>query len=358
MKKLLILAAPYKYYKGGSEYQYQLIEKELNNYFDIKYLFRYSKPLNNEKYITYNYNFRKKYNRYNYSDTVKIYNLIKTFSPDIIYKRGLNYITAIGVYYAKKFNKKIIIHIASKRDLERFKIRSSKYIINEFIDKKLIYYSIKNATKIICQTNQQAKNLKKNFNINCDRVLPNFHPYPEEKIEKKHPIKVVWVANFKTIKQPAVFINLANEFINRNNVKFIMIGKSAYNEWQNKLEKKINRLNNLDYKGELDNYEVNNILASSHIFINTSKYEGFPNTFIQSMLRQMPILSLNINPDNILHDNGIGFCTGSFENLVNKLNYLLENEDIMNAMGKKAYNFAIAKYSLKNIETLHKLFIE
>ena len=165
MKKLLILAAPYKYYKGGSEYQYQLIEKELNNYFDIKYLFRYSKPLNNEKYITYNYNFRKKYNRYNYSDTVKIYNLIKTFSPDIIYKRGLNYITAIGVYYAKKFNKKIIIHIASKRDLERFKIRSSKYIINEFIDKKLIYYSIKNATKIICQTNQQAKNLKKNLKI-------------------------------------------------------------------------------------------------------------------------------------------------------------------------------------------------
>ena len=356
MKKLLILAAPFDLYKGGSEYQYKLIENELSAYYNIKYLFRHPKKTTNKKYNTYNYSWRKYYNRYNYSDALKIYRLTKKESPDIIYKRGLNYITAIGVYYAKKHNKKTIIHIASENDLTKFKLKLNRHSINEFIDKKINIYTLKNANKIICQADYQSKILIKNYNIKCNLILPNFHPFPKKNINKNMPIKILWVANMKRLKQPQIFINLAKKFENYKNIKFIMIGRPANNKWQKSLENSINNLPNLEYKGELPIEEVNKTLAQSHIFINTSLYEGFPNTFIQAMMRKVPIVSLHVDPDNVLTKNKIGFCSKSFSQLVTDINKLINNPALIEKMGIEAQHFSYKNYSIKNINKLLELF--
>jgi hypothetical protein len=62
----------------------------------------------------------------------------------------------------------------------------------------------------------------------------------------------------------------------------------------------IRRMENLDLLGEVPLEEVNAQLAAGHLFVNTSKTEGFPNTFIQAWMRRVPTLSLDVDPDGIL----------------------------------------------------------
>ena len=43
-KKLLVLAAPFDYYQGGSEYQYKILEQYLKERYEVFYLFRHPAP--------------------------------------------------------------------------------------------------------------------------------------------------------------------------------------------------------------------------------------------------------------------------------------------------------------------------
>jgi len=117
-KKFLILAAPFDYYQGGSEYQYKILERHLRQRYEVCYLFRHPTQPKEHHYVTYDYLFRKKYREYVFTDAWIIYRKLRQLSPDIIYKRGVNYITAIGVFYSKRHKRKSVLHIASQRDLD------------------------------------------------------------------------------------------------------------------------------------------------------------------------------------------------------------------------------------------------
>ena len=56
---------------------------------------------------------------------------------------------------------------------------------------------------------------------------------------------------------------------------------------------------------------MNRLLARSHIFVNTSTHEGFPNTFIQSWLREVVVVSLQVDPDQVLERQQVGIAAGS-----------------------------------------------
>ena len=48
--------------------------------------------------------------------------------------------------------------------------------------------------------------------------------------------------------------------------------------------------------------EIDDYFANAKLFINTSDDEGFPNTFIQARNNGTPVISFNVDPDNILRD--------------------------------------------------------
>ena len=349
MKKWLFLGSPFEYNKGGAEYQYKILEQHLNKQYEIYYLFRHPVPLIERKYINYDYLFRKSYSSCLYTDSLVIYRLIKRLSPDIIYKRGVNYITAIGVHYAKLNNIKMVLHIASQRDVDKSKHHNGIKSIFNFMDQNIAKYVIRNASKIICQTKYQNMLIQSNYGRSCNLVLPNFQPIPENTIKKNPPTKIVWIANFKPLKEPELFIELAGHFQNKHNVKFIMIGRPASGGWQRDLSVKMNRLPNLEYLGELSVHEVNKILSESHIFVNTSQYEGFPNTYIQAWMRKVPVVALNSDPDDMIKTKGIGFHSKTFEQMVKDVKKLVENRRLREDMGERSQKFALNTFSTSNI---------
>jgi len=157
---------------------------------------------------------------------------------------------------------------------------------------------------------------------------------------------VIWVSSLKPSKRPELCIDVARELQN-SGVDVLMIGpvqKDSYQYFNDK-----DKLpDNLFYLGEKSMEEVNGAIESSICLMHTGKPEGFPNTFIQAWMRETPVVSISFDPDDILKNNKIGFCSGSFEKMVNDVNYLIENPKERVKIGKKARRFAVKHYDIKN----------
>ena len=113
---------------------------------------------------------------------------------------------------------------------------------------------------------------------------------------------------------------------------------------------------NLQYLGPKTQEEVNNLLAKSHVFVNTSEREGFPNTFIQAWFRKVPVVSLTVNPDRLIDRHRLGYVSGSFRQLKNDVSTLIQDPARIDRLGSVAQRFAFQYFSVKNAEEIMRIF--
>ena len=359
-KKLcMIIPSHWSAVMGGTEYQAKcLIDKLLpNEEFEIWYLTRrYDPRFDPQGYKIIKVADTKGIRRYGFFfDTFRLLRLLYQIQPDVIFQRNGGAYTGIAGYYARRNNCKMVWHIASDKDVLPFQEQIAVRSIIPYIDKKILEYGIKSSHYIIAQTNQQVEYLKKHYGRAPTAVIYNSHPMPREKVEKTNPVKIVWVSNFKYIKQPEYFIRLARDLRDlREELKCIMIGAPApwAPDWQRSLENEINKIERLVYLGARPLEEVNSILAKAHVFVNTSLYEGFPNTFIQAWMRKVPVVSLHVNPDQVFERYSVGFFSGTYEKMLEKVVELIKNPALRNEIGERAQVYAFEKHSEKNIASL------
>ncbi len=293
------------------------------------------------------------------SDYRALRRILYKLKPDTVYQRVAGRLTGTTAYLSHLVGFKMIWHVASEADVRPFMFKRSRYLISNFVEKKILEYGVKNAHKIIVQTKDQAHLLTQNYQRKPYALVPNFHPYPEEKTNKSKPIKVIWLANVKPNKRPEIFLQLAQTLSDEENIHFIMIGATqGSSSWHKKILDTAETLKNLDYVGEKTQNEVNKILSTSHILVNTSRFEGFSNTFIQAWMREIPVVSLNVNPDQIFDQQflSIGFHTKTYENLVAKVKLLIHDQELRISMGQSAKKYALKTHSLNNANTLLALF--
>ena len=287
-----------------------------------------------------------------YLYALSVFKILQHIMPDVIYSRTGSALAGIGAFYARKIGVKNVFHIAHDRDVEPKKIEWSRsYLIPE---NKLIEYGIQKADIIIAQTEYQAKKIGNNYSREAI-VIPNGHPQPLTKDFPKPKTcnHVIWIANWKPIKQPEVFIQLANRLSSMPEVSFTMVGRTDNYDWlQTEAEKA-----GIDVKGEVSNHQVNEMLSRCHILVNTSKQEGFSNTFIQAWMRMVPVVSLQVDPDNVLEKESIGFCSGSFDQLVKDTKRLIADDNLRNEMGERAKAYAMKNHSMKNMDKILGLVI-
>jgi len=201
------------------------------------------------------------------------------------------------------------------------------------------------ANAIVAQTQDQASMLLKNFS-RPSTVIPNFHPKPAARTYERNPdrLRVIWVANFKTIKRPELFVALAEKFANDARLEFVMIGNPGPKTQYAALHGRIKTLRNLNFLGELSIDDVNSEIAQSDVLVNTSESEGFANTFIQAWLRKVPVVSYNVDPDGCLSRGGAGIVAGSWEGLVAVIAELAGNKQRASDLGTAAEAYALTHH--------------
>jgi glycosyltransferase involved in cell wall biosynthesis len=288
------------------------------------------------------------------------YQILKIVKPDIVYQRGSSAVIFAGAFYSMRYGCKLIWHVSSDNNLIQKKNKIKIHQINKFVENLFFKYGIKKAHKIIAQTNYQAS-LVSRYNQTAEiKVVRNFHPVDERKKCGQKKDQIVWVGNIKILKQPELFIELVKKisFIKKN-VQFIMIGSPTLYplNYQKRLEGKIKKIPNLKYIGKQPLTVVNDYIRESKLLVNTSKWEGFPNTYIQAWVRETPVITLNCDPDNVIKNFGLGLHSKNFEKLVADTLRLLNDDQLRISMGKKAKKYALKFHTLKNLNEMVEIVL-
>lgn len=291
-------------------------------------------------------------------ETRQLLRQLHSIKPDVIYQRvGCAY-TGIAAYYAKKYNSKLVWHIASTNDCTNKKFGAFGFLRrpHQYIEKQFRDYGLRHAGVIIAQTDDQNALLKMHYNRTADHVIRNFLEIPTVRKKPSHPITVLWIGNFKGVKQPQYFVELARRLDN-SRARFVMIGAPATDAaWQAELDEEIKNIPSLEYVGSHRQEEVNDCLAGAHVLVNTSVFEGFSNTFVQAWMQQVPVVSLNVNPDGVFEKYGIGRLAGNIDNLCNEVQALIDDDKFREQLGERAREYAINFHSMENAKKLVTLF--
>jgi glycosyltransferase involved in cell wall biosynthesis len=256
----------------------------------------------------------------------------------------------------------LVWHAANDADVEPGLKVSNRNILRDRLERMLLSYGIRHADAIVAQTQDQGRLLWQNFGRRPDAVVANFHPDPTESIDKSGPPRVVWIANLKRAKQPDVFLRLANALRDIDEARFVIIGAGAIrterSAWHESLMRDIARAPNVDYLGPLSQGDVNAELARAHVFVNTSLYEGFANTFIQAWMRKCAVVSLNVNPDRVLDGDSVGFFSGTEEHMASIVRRLITDSSLRNDVAMRAHLYAMEFHSMRNACLLEDLMFK
>ena len=253
---------------------------------------------------------------------------------DVILTEMANDMVGWAAIFFKILKKKGFIHrLASDQD--------TNYINGESSGRYITYYlyqlGLKKADYIFSQTVQQQELLKRNMGFES-KIVPNGF-FINDNIhfdQKKH---ILWVGRAVSVKRPQLFIDLAKKIPEK---QFIMImpfiGQEISEDFKCttlELLDEAHKLPNFKYIDYVPFDEIQEYFNQAQIFVNTSEYEGFPNTFIQACLGGTPIASLSVNPDDFINQNQLGrYCNNHLDLLIDFIKNLKDEE--MGMYGKKA----------------------
>ena len=121
----------------------------------------------------------------------------------------------------------------------------------------------------------------------------------------------LWVSRCQNIKRPMLFLDLAEALPDRS---FTMICPPENRTLWDSVSARAAKLPNLKFIESVPYHEIQSRYDAARVFVNTSEWEGWPNSFIQAGLGRTALLSLDVNPDGIFERFGLGcFAGGDFE---------------------------------------------
>jgi glycosyltransferase involved in cell wall biosynthesis len=295
------------------------------------------------------------------------YRELVRINADVYYQRGGREYTFVTSLVARALGKKFVWGTSSDFDCERDQFRRilrddksrgmkrAILYVDALVRDALVSLGRKRADVIVVQTAIQRTRLRENLGFESV-IIKTGHPLPETVPDKDSPPVVLWIANIKRLKRAEAFVELARKCTDLP-ARFLLVGRCTLSSYCRQLRRLSRGLDNLEWVGPVPFQRTNELLSGASVLVNTSTFEGFPNTFVQAWLRETPAVSLTVDPDGILEQENIGFCSGTFARMVEHVRLLLSDESLRADMGRRARAYAMREHNLADkVEQYAEIF--
>lgn len=266
-----------------------------------------------------------------------LYKVMKKIDADIYHERCAGTLSFYTMLFSKILNKKSVFTAAHSVDCGHVNLLYD-YALPRFDRRIVLSYDMQSL-------------MKKNFGVDST-VIYNGHPLPENvSIDEKEDI-VLWAGRFTDTKQPQLFVKIS-ELLSDTKLRFILLAPNNMSDLQRRIITMSGNIDNLTVLTDIGIGEDVNYYKKAKFFVNTSRAEGFPNTYIRSWLRYVPTFSLGIDPDNIIQKNRIGYVAESPEALADVIRGFYEDEQQWKETAIRARKYAEKNHNIKTVAEKH-----
>lgn len=285
-----------------------------------------------------------------YGKPSRFFTAMKRAGADVYYQRGGGSITGLIAIICRILGKKFIFATSTDMDLDGVKEKGMNSI------KRAIFRYGINTSTVVIQTDEQHENLKKRFRKQ-GTVIRNSYSVPEETTQRK-PEYVIWVASFRDLKRPEMFVDLAEKLPEH---QFLMVGGPYVHQPEifDQIKERSASIPNIKLTGIVPYNEVGKQFDKAKLLICTSTIEGFPNTFLQAWSRGIPIVS-TVDPDRLIERLELGRHCSTVDEMVSAVRKILSDESLRIKTGEKAADYVKNNHhpdaiSIKYIELIDSL---
>ncbi|MBI5060287.1 glycosyltransferase family 4 protein [candidate division KSB1 bacterium] len=295
-----------------------------------------------------------------------LHRLLSELRPDVTYTRAFDVYAACGNLAAP--DRALSIWAAASRydsqawpylafgwkyqSLWHFLKRSPRHVYYNHLSRR----GRARADLVLAQTADQQQDFAK-LGIRAE-ILRNSHsPIPESSVQRHEgkPL-ILWADSVKRLKRPWAFLDLARRCRDVD-ADFLMIGRLHDDIDSSRVHRTARECPNFTFGDFVPLEQVNAVFQRAHLHVKTSlPFEGFPNTFIQSWLHGVPVVSWEADPDSLIERNQLGIRVSRLDELEHAVRALCSNADRRRQLGANARAFAVNEFDLMhNVDRLETL---
>lgn len=214
----------------------------------------------------------------------RMWRMLKEVDADIYYYRSASMWVGVLDAFCRHHGKRLVYAGAADPDFAPDiggQIRFAR-------DRWLYRRGIAGAHAVIAQNAAQIAALRANYGREAVHI-PSCYVPPAARSAASREL-ILWVAMLRRQKRPELFLELARRF---PQWRFAMIGGPDLgdHEFFSRIEAEAKALPNVEFTGFLPLAEVEKWFDQARLVVNTSVFEGMPNTFLQAWARGVPTLS-------------------------------------------------------------------
>ena len=283
--------------------------------------------------------------------------LIKSETKNI-FMSNIYYTNILSILFLRSLKLKIII--VERTPFEELFIYYSFFdFVKKQIIKILIGLTFKKADACISNSKYISKKYNKYYNLNFQTINPpSFKKLNFFKKRKKKRITLGIVSRLSKEKKIENIIKIFPELNGNPNLK--IVGDGPEKKRLKILTKNLNVRNRVEFLGQYNPNLIKNIMQRFDYLINTSDFEGFPNSVVEAMSSGIPIIASQSfgGINEIIKKKKFGIIYNKKRDLKKVLNKILTNKINFNINKNEVYNHLKNFSEKKNTEKYKKLLLD
>lgn len=241
--------------------------------------------------------------------------------PDWCYWRGADYVLGPAVAIAKLAKVKTIFSTAFDTDVWPRRALSRRAYCWP-----LYAWALLRCEKIFVQHIGQLSELPTQYRPRTS-IVPSIATLPlAVKSHYDRAVYVAWIGMLRQPKRPDLLVQIARK---TPDMHFIVCGAPNMHRspvgFGEHVVSELQRLPNVNFMGQVSPERAQDIIANAALLLSTSDGEGFPNTFIQAWASGTPVVSLKIDPNQIIGRLSLGAVSGNIDNCIAEIRSLINS---------------------------------
>jgi len=208
---------------------------------------------------------------------------LRRAGADVYYQRTCDVLTTLVAVFCKVHGKRSIYAGASDMDFV-----PGKEEIGLARDRAIYRFGLRRVDRIVVQNPVQQRALRETYGREST-LIPSCHvPPPGARHDRSG--YVLWVARMGPSKRVELALEIARRLPQH---RFVFVGGPAAGDKARfeAAQREAAKLPNVELLGFVPFAEVDTYFDGARVLLNTSSFEGFPNTFLQGWTRAIPTVS-------------------------------------------------------------------